>query len=200
MEEKLRVKEIIIVEGKYDASTLAAVVDGLVLTTGGFSIFNNEEQKQLIRRLGKKKGIIILTDSDAAGFSIRHYIEKIAVGCVVKNAYIPAIAGKEGRKSAPSKEGTLGVEGLPPKTLRACLEKAGASLGTSQPKQPITYTDLYCWGLSGKKNSAGRLRQLLLGLSLPPRLSKKAVCQVFNSLYTKEEIIEELQKTCCAEG
>ena len=190
--EKLRINEVIIVEGKYDAATLAGVVDGLILTTGGFSIFSDTEQKELIRRLGKRHGLLILTDSDAAGFSIRHYIEKIAGGCVVKNAYIPALKGKESRKSAPSREGTLGVEGLPPPLLRECLEKAGVTVQQAAPKDPITYTDLYQWGLSGGAGSAVRRRALLVGLGLPPRLSKRALCQVLSSLYTKPEIEKEL--------
>lgn len=191
--EKLRVSEVVVVEGKYDATALAAVMDGLILTTGGFSIFSDVEKKELLRRLGKERGLLILTDSDAAGFSIRHYVEKIARGCVVKNAYIPAVPGKEGRKAAPSKEGTLGVEGLPADVLRQSLARAGVSVLKAAPRDPITYTDLYDWGISGGEDSAQRRRALLQRLGLPPRLSKKALCQVLDSLYTKAELETELR-------
>ncbi len=186
--QKLRVNEVILVEGKYDATALASVVDGLILTTGGFSIFSDSEKKELIRRLGRRHGLLILTDSDAAGFSIRHYIEKIAHGCVVKNAYIPAMPGKESRKAAPSKEGTLGVEGLPPAVLRQSLAQAGVTVESAAPRDAVTYTDLYEWGLSGGAGSATRRRALLGRLGLPPRLSKRALCQVLGSLYTRGQI------------
>lgn len=197
--EKLRVNEVVVVEGKYDATALAAVMEGLILTTGGFSIFSDTEKKELIRRLGHQRGLLVLTDSDAAGFSIRHYVEKIAKGCVVKNAYIPAVPGKEGRKSAPSREGTLGVEGLPPDVLRQSLARAGVTVGRAGAKNPITYTDLYNWGLSGGQGSAQRRRALLHRLGLPPRLSKRALCQVLDSLYTKDAIEGEM-RAMLAEG
>ena len=123
---RLRVEEVILVEGKYDAVKLADLVDGLILTTNGFSIFHNEATKRLILELGKKRGIIVLTDSDAAGFRIRSYINQFAHGITVKNAYIPAIAGKERRKAAPSKEGLLGVEGVPAEAILTALRTAGA--------------------------------------------------------------------------
>ncbi len=195
---KLRVREVVIVEGKYDAVALASLVDGLILTTGGFSLFSDEEKKELIRTLGRKRGIVVLTDSDAAGFKIRHYIEKIAAECVVKNAYIPAVAGKEKRKSAPSKEGTLGVEGLPAAVLLQALRDAGVTTGAApageKSGREITYTDLYQWGLSGGDGSAAHRRQLLEKLGLPQRLSKRALCQVLNSLYSYEEFAAVLQE------
>ena len=124
--KKLRVEEVIVVEGKYDAVKLADLVDGLILTTNGFSVFKNAETKRLLVELGKKRGIIVLTDSDDAGFRIRNYINKLAQGICVKNAYVPAIAGKERRKAQPSKEGVLGVEGVPSEAILRALQTAGA--------------------------------------------------------------------------
>lgn len=194
---KVRVQEVIIVEGRYDALVLADLVDGLILTTGGFSIFTDQEQKSLIQKLGRRRGLLILTDSDAAGFRIRHYVEKIAGNCRILHAYIPALYGKEPRKATSSKEGTLGVEGLPPAVLRKALEQAGISFEDTQdgpaskvpgPAAPsITYTDLFTLGLSGSSGSTVRRRALLTAVGLPPRLSKRALRQVLNSLYTREE-------------
>ena len=113
MTEKPRIEQVILVEGKYDAAKLADLVDALILPVGGFAVFTRDETKALIRRLGAQRGLIILTDSDAAGFRIRAYLNKLAQGLPVQNAYVPAIAGKERRKASPSKEGLLGVEGVP---------------------------------------------------------------------------------------
>ena len=181
--KKLRVEEVIVVEGKYDAAKLADLVDGLILTTNGFSVFKNAETKRLLVELGKKRGIIVLTDSDDAGFRIRNYVNKLAQGICVKNAYVPAIAGKERRKAQPSKEGVLGVEGVPSEAILRALQTAGAG-------RAITYTDLYELGLSGTEGSAGVRRAWLQSLGLPPRLSKKALCEVLNSLYTYEEFVQ----------
>ncbi|NLW79185.1 MAG: DUF4093 domain-containing protein [Ruminococcaceae bacterium] len=194
--ERLKVRELVVVEGRYDASTLAGLVDGLILTTDGFSIFSDAEKKALIRRLGAQRGLLILTDSDAAGFRIRHYIEKIAAGCSIKNAYIPALKGKESRKAAPSKEGTLGVEGLPPDVLRTALKNAGVTSAQPAAGVPISYTDLFELGISGGAGSARRRRLLLEKLGLPPRLSKQALIQVLTSLYTKDQIAMELEALC----
>lgn len=185
---RLRVEEIILVEGKYDAAKLADLVDGLILTTDGFSIFHNEEKKRLILELGRKRGILVLTDSDAAGFRIRSYLNQLARGITVKNAYIPALAGKERRKAAPSKEGLLGVEGVPAETILRALRTAGARERAGRAGRAITYADLYEWGLSGTAGSAGARRAWLQSVGLPPRLSKKALCEVLNSLYTYEEL------------
>lgn len=193
-QEKMRIREVVVVEGKYDAMAVAGVVDALILQTDGFSIFSNQEQKALLQKLGRQRGLLVLTDSDAAGFAIRHYIQKIAAGCTIKNAYIPAVPGKERRKTQPSKEGTLGVEGLPPHLLAQAIQKAGAQ--TEAPKQgrQITYTDLYTHGLSGTQGSAQNRRHMLARLGLPGRLSKKALCQVLNSLYSYEEFTMLLQQ------
>lgn len=189
---KMRIEEVIIVEGKYDAAKLADLVDGLIIMTNGFSVFKSEDKKRLILELGKKRGIIVLTDSDDAGFRIRNYINKIAQGITVKNAYVPAIAGKERRKAQASKEGLLGVEGVPSELILKALETAGAHEKTQRTGRGITYTDLYEMGLSGTQGSADFRRAWLESIGLPPRLSKKALCEVLNSLYTYEEFVKTL--------
>lgn len=191
---KPRLREVIIVEGKYDAAKLAGVVDGLILPVGGFSVFTSDETKQLIRRLGKERGLIVLTDSDAAGFRIRAYLNKIAAGLPVKNAYVPALEGKERRKAKGSKEGLLGVEGLEDAVILRALETAGATASAPRMGRAITYADLYEWGLSGTQNSVQARRDLLNRIALPPRLSKKALCEALNSLYTYEEFLKVLEK------
>lgn len=189
---KLRIEEVIVVEGKYDAVKLADLVDALIVPTKGFSIFTSEETKQLILKLGQKRGIIVLTDSDAAGFRIRNYVNKLAAGLCVKNAYVPALAGKEKRKSQPSKEGLLGVEGVPAEAIVRALRTVGAHEAKARSGRQITYTDLFELGLSGTQGSAEKRRAWLASIGLPPRLSKKALCEALNSLYTYEEFVETL--------
>lgn len=187
--EKLRLNEVVIVEGRYDATVLASVIDALILPTHGFAIFKDEEKKQLIRRLGKQRGLLILTDSDAAGFKIRHYVQSIAQGCSIKHAYIPALPGKEKRKTSPSAEGTLGVEGMPVHLLLTALQQAGIQPQQANPNHsPITPANLYELGLSGRQNSAAVRRALLQKIGLPQRLSTHALCQVLSSLYTYQEL------------
>lgn len=194
MMEKPRLEQLILVEGKYDASKLADLVDALILPVGGFAVFTRDETKSLIRRLGAQRGVIILTDSDAAGFRIRVYLNKLTQGLDVQNAYVPAIAGKERRKSTPSKEGLLGVEGVPAKEILKALERAGAKRRPERQGREITYADLYELGVSGTADSASRRRTLLASLGLPPRLSKKAMREVLNTLYSYEELTEAIQR------
>ena len=189
---KPRIEEMIVVEGKYDAAKLHDLVDALIITTNGFSVFSSEDTKALILELGAKRGIIVLTDSDAAGFRIRNYINKFAQNISVKNAYVPAVQGKESRKAKPSQEGLLGVEGLRSELLLKALQTAGASPKVQRQGRQITYADLYELGLSGTQNSATLRRVWLKKLGLPPRLSKKALCEVINSLYTYEEFLHTL--------
>ena len=184
----MRIRELLIVEGKYDAAKLSGLVDGLILTTDGFSIYRDREKRELIREMGKKRGIIILTDSDAAGFQLRHYIENFAKGAKIKNAYIPAIPGKEKRKEKPSKEGTLGVEGVPAEVLLAALRRAGATEEQPRSGRRLTYTDLYQLGISGTPGSAARRRELLQLIGLPLRLSKKALLETLDAGYSYEEL------------
>lgn len=187
--EKLRLSQVLLVEGKYDAAKLSELVDGLILTTGGFSIFTDTEKQQLIKDLGRRRGLLVLTDSDAAGFRIRRFLNDIAQGLPVKNVYIPSLPGKERRKPHPGKEGLLGVEGMEAATLRALLAAAGQA-AAPRAGRAITYADLYALGVSGTQGAAGRRRALLQSIGLPLRLSKKALLQVLNSLYSYQEFAD----------
>ncbi len=181
----MKIKEAIIVEGVYDKITLDAVCDALVVPTYGFSIFTDRERLSYIRSLAEKNGIIILMDSDRAGFKIRAFLrENIKTG-IVRHAYIPAIPGKEKRKNRPSAEGTLGVEGLDRETLLAVLREV--STPDEGDKRPITSGDFYRDGLSGGEKSAQYRAALAAHLALPPRLSAKALLAAVNSLMTYEE-------------
>lgn len=189
----MRINEILIVEGKYDAARLSGIIEGLIITTGGFSIYKDEEKRELIKTLGKKRGIIILTDSDAAGFRIRNYVQNFAKDAVVKHAYVPSVAGKEPRKATASKEGFLGVEGLPNEVIIEALRRAGATVEQPRQGRLLTYTDLFEMGLSGTADSAGRRRELLQKVGMPARLSKKALLETLNATYTYEELKAVMQ-------
>ena len=188
--EKIRVKEFIVVEGKYDLNTLKQVLDATVVATDGFGIFHQREKLELIARLAKQQGVVILTDSDGAGFVIRNYLKGCLDPGVVKHAYIPDITGKERRKARASREGKLGVEGMRPEILLEALRRAGATLddGVQEAHGKITKADLYALGLSGKPDSARQRAELLKRLDLPERLSPNALLDVLNVLVTKEEL------------
>ena len=179
MQQKIKLDRVIVVEGRYDAAKLAGIVEGTILTTDGFGIYTDPEKKRLLKTLAQKRGLVLLTDSDAAGFRIRHYLTNLVGANNVVQAYVPAQPGKEKRKAQPGKEGLLGVEGIDDDTIRTMLLNALAGQGEGerpplrQGSRPITYTDLYEWGLSGTANSAERRETLLKALGLPPRLSKK---------------------------
>lgn len=186
---KLKVKEAVVVEGKYDKIKLSALIDGLIIETHGFRIFRDKEQLELLRRLAEKRGLLILTDSDAAGFLIRNFLKGAINPKKIKHAYIPDIFGKEKRKAAPGKEGKLGVEGIPLQILRECLEKAGVeSGGEASPGRQITKTDLYLLGLSGGSESAVRRRLVQKSLDLPEHLSSNALVDVLNTLTNYESL------------
>jgi len=191
-----RVKEVIIVEGRYDKNTLLQAVDATVVETGGFSVFNNREKLELLRRLAKERGLILLTDSDGAGFVIRNYLKGAIPKEQVKQAYIPDMPGKERRKRTPGKEGKLGVEGMRPDVLVQALERAGATFeddsaaGGRLPSQPVTKQDLYEWGLSGGADSALRRSQLLRRLRLPEHLSANAMLEMLNLFCSREDLRE----------
>ncbi len=197
----LRIKEAIVVEGRYDKNTLSQLVDTVILETHGFSIFSDEKQLALLRRLAKTQGLIILTDSDGAGFVIRNYLKGAIPPDAVKHAYIPDVHGKERRKRSWGKEEKLGVEGMPPSILEEALRRAGATFleETAQKTNPapLTKTDLYLLGLSGRDGSAILRSRLLRKLSLPEHLSPNALLPVLNALYSKEEletILHQLQQ------
>lgn len=189
--EKIRVKEVIIVEGKYDLNALKQVLDATILTTDGFGIFHDREKLNLIARMAQSRGVVILTDSDGAGFVIRNYLKGSLDAKRVKHAYIPDISGKERRKNAPSKEGKLGVEGMRPEVLLEVLRRAGATLDDvcEDAGGTITKADLYALGLSGRPGSAEARTDLLRRLHLPEKLSPNALLDVLNVLLTKEELL-----------
>ncbi len=187
----LKVNEVIVVEGRYDKNALSQIVDATILETSGFGIFSDRERLGLIRRLAEKRGVIILTDGDGAGFMIRNYLKGAIASENIKHAYIPDIKGKERRKNAVSKEGKLGVEGMAPEVLLDALKRAGATFGDSprsQRSDTISKTDLFSLGLLGADGSAERRAALARRLGLPSRLSSNALLDVLNALYTLDEI------------
>jgi ribonuclease M5 len=184
----IQITPAVIVEGKYDKIKLSSMLDTLIIATDGFSIFKDVEKQKLIRRIAEKRGILILTDSDAAGFKIRAFIGGSVPPDRVMHAYIPDILGKEKRKSAPSKEGKLGVEGMPTQILLQALEKAGVfCTDVPQPQRRITHADLYADGFSGKAGSRSRRAALLRYFDLPERLNKGALLQVLNTFIRYDE-------------
>lgn len=190
----IRLKRAVIVEGKYDKIKLSSFLDAVILETNGFTIFKDKEKMELIRRLATTVGIVILTDSDAAGFQIRSFIKGAVQGGDIVNAYIPDILGKERRKDAPSKEGKLGVEGMPVSYLMRALELAGVEFEAEESVVPpegkqrkISKTDLYMDGLSGSDQSKARRLALLKKLRLPERLTPNAMLDMLNAMYTYEE-------------
>ena len=187
----ISVKEVIVVEGRYDKNTLSQVFDAVIVETSGFGLFKDGEKLALLRRLGEKRGLVVLTDSDGAGFVIRNYIKGAIDPALVKMAYIPDVPGKERRKSSPSKEGKLGVEGMSAEVLIAALRRAGATLGgetATHRTGGITKATLYELGLSGRPDSAARRRELLKKLDLPEKLGANALLDVLNALYDEESL------------
>ena len=196
--ERIHTGRVLVVEGKYDAARLARLTDAMILLTDGFAIFSDKKRQRLLKELAVKNGLLLLTDSDKAGFQIRTYITNLVGAEHVAQAYVPALPGKERRKALPGKEGLLGVEGVPDELDRqSLLDALGPEAGQTAPPaagRPITYSDLYDWGLSGTAGAAERKYRLLAALGLPPRLSKKEMLEVFNRLYTFEQL-DELLKT-----
>jgi len=190
------VKEVIIVEGRYDKNTVSQIISGTIIETAGFGIFSDKEKLALLRRLANKRGVIILTDSDKAGFFIRGRLRGILGSINIKHAYIPGIEGRERRKTEPSKEGMLGVEGMKPDVIIKALERAGASFEDESMKREhtelITKTDLFSTGLSGGAGSLQKRRDLLKRLDLPERLSANALLDVLNILFTRDEFMDML--------
>ena len=193
------VREVIVVEGRYDKNTVAQAVSAMIVETSGFGVFSDKELVSLLRRLAEVRGLIILTDPDRAGFLIRGKLHGMLNGAVVKHAYIPDVNGREKRKTAPSGEGKLGVEGMPPGVIIAALERAGATfedspLRDTSASERITKADLYSAGLSGGPDSARKRRELLKRLDLPERLTANGLLDVLNILYTREEFHALLKK------
>ena len=193
-----KIKEVIVVEGRYDKNTLSQVVDATVVTLGGFAVFNDREKLAFLRRLALERGLIVLTDSDGAGFVIRNYLKGALPRDRVKQAYIPDIHGKERRKRAPGKEGKLGVEGMRPQVLLGSLRRAGATFldeedQSTAPKEPITKADLFALGLTGGTGSAARRQALLRQLDLPEHLTPNALLEALNLLYTREAFLKSAE-------
>lgn len=172
-----------IVEGKYDKMRLSPVLDALIIETDGFGIFKNKEKQRFIRRLAEEKGILILTDSDAAGFKIRAFLGSMIPEDRIWHAYIPDVFGKEKRKDHPSAEGKLGVEAIDTRLLKEAIERSGALAEETDGArtEQITTADLYEDGFTGGENSAERRRALLRHFGLPERLSTSSFLKVINT-------------------
>lgn len=187
----IKVRQPVVVEGRYDRIRLSSVIDGIIIETGGFRVFRNKELIESLRALSKTTGLIIVTDSDGAGFKIRNFL-KNALGRDAKltHVYIPAVCGKEKRKASPSAEGLLGVEGIDDDTLAAAFRRAGVECESVLKKGDLTRADLYDAGLNGRPDSAERRRRMLISLSLPPRISTSVMLEILNTLMTREEFYE----------
>lgn len=187
----IRTDKTIVVEGKYDIIKLSAIIDGVVIPTGGFGIFKDKEKQALLRTLAEKTGLIILTDSDNAGFRIRRFIHNICGGKNVTDAYIPDLYGKEKRKIKASKEGKLGVEGIPITILEEALTRAGAACTlTDEAKRPITKMDFFDFGLTGGTNATEKRALLLKRLNLPEHLTTNSLVTILNAILTYDEFVE----------
>lgn len=179
----------IVVEGKYDKIKLSRIIDGVIICTDGFRIYKDKEMQSLLRTLAKRQGLAVLTDSDVAGFRIRSFLRNICGKQNIVDVYIPDLYGKEKRKAHPSKEGKLGVEGVPEEILLQALTEAGIGVDTvEQPSDPITKMDLFELGLSGREDSAQRRKQLSKRLNLPEHLTTNALVTVLGALMSREEL------------
>ena len=186
----VKIKEAILVEGRYDKNTLSQIVEAPILETSGFGIFKDKQQMALLRRIAQTRGLIVFTDSDGAGFVIRNYIKSAIPGIFLKHAYIPDIYGKEKRKSAPGKEGKLGVEGMTREVILEAFRRAGATIEGEEAAsvRQITKQDLMELGLSGTADASANRLKLLKKLNLPEHMSPNAMLQALNLLYTLEEL------------
>lgn len=208
--DKLKIKEAVIVEGRYDKNTVSQIIDGLIVAVNGFNIFHSSETREYIKNLAAKNGIVIMTDSDSAGFMIRNTIRGFIPGNQIKDAYIPDIYGKEKRKDKPGKEGKLGVEGMKRSVILQALQDAGVSFEQMNDQQPecsdlhpfdkqlpITNADLYHAGLSGKPNSVQFRAKLLLMLRLPEHMNTNDLVRYLNRTMNKNDflhLINEITK------
>ena len=186
----IRIRQAVIVEGKYDQIRLSSLVDTVILTTEGFGVFKDHEKQNLLRRLAYERGLVVLTDSDSAGFVIRSFLNGIVEPQYITNVYIPDVFGKEKRKAAPSKEGKLGVEGMRTEQLLEAFRKAGVTAETGDApheRREVTKTDLYEDGLSGGQDSARKRRRLLRALDFPERMNANAMLKLINTCMTYAE-------------
>ena len=189
----LKIREAIVVEGRYDKNTISQVVDAPILITNGFGIMKDKAQLALLRQVAQRRGLIVFTDADGAGFVIRNFLKGAIPADQLKHAYIPDVYGKERRKTAPGKEGKLGVEGMPPEVIRDCLVRAGATIDgeeSMQPSQQITKQDFAILGLSGGLSSSQKRKKVLKAMNMPEHMSSNAMLQAVNLLFTKEEFAQ----------
>lgn len=187
----VKIREAILVEGRYDKNTLSQIVDAPILETKGFGIFKDKQQMDLLRTIAEKRGLIVFTDSDGAGFVIRNHVKSAIPGKYLKHAYIPDVAGKERRKSAPGKEGKLGVEGMRPEIILEALRRAGATFENEEvleKGEQLTKMDMFYLGLSGGANSKSLRAALLKTLNFPQHMSANALLDALNLLYSKDEV------------
>lgn len=192
----IELKEAVIVEGRYDKILLRGFIDAPIIETGGFRVFKDKEKQNLIRKLSETRGIIIMTDSDSAGFVIRNFLKGIVPSEKIKHCYIPQIKGKEKRKAEESKDGYLGVEGLDEKTIAEALKRSGVRVcgqKTERGFEEITKDDFYELGLSGRENSAKLREKLLKKLEMPTYLSANAFLAVLNCFYSKKDLLDILR-------
>lgn len=185
----IKIDKVIIVEGRYDKIKLSSMIDGIIIETEGFGVFKDKDKQKLIRKLAETKGIVILTDSDSAGFVIRNFITSIVPKEYITNVYIPDIYGKEKRKDSPSKEGKLGVEGISAEILKEAFKKAGIGVSQSETneRKKITLNDFFDDGLTGDTQSKRKRTDLLKKLDLPERMSTKAMLDILNTFITYDE-------------
>lgn len=193
MEDKIKLSEAVIVEGKYDKIKLSNILDAFIIETNGFAVFKDKTKLSFIKKLAKERGIIILTDSDHAGFMIRNYISSGVPKEQIKNVYIPDIFGKEKRKNTPSKEGKLGVEGMTKEVIVEALSKAGITSSKSVCSDPVTTVDFYDLGLTGGAGSKAKRKALCKTLDLPEFLSTSSLISCINNFMTKEEFYSVCQ-------
>ena len=192
----IKIREAIVVEGRYDKNTLSQIVDAPILETSGFGIFQNKQQLAFLRRVAHERGLIVFTDSDGAGFVIRNHLKSAIEPQYLKHAYIPDIYGKERRKSAPAKEGKLGVEGMTPEVIVDALRRAGATIEGEESTRThqITKQDLMALGLSGGPDASTKRLMLLKKLDLPEHMSPNAMLQALNQLFSLEELTHIVEK------
>ena len=183
----LKTDKIIVVEGKYDKIKLSSIIDAVIIETDGFEIFKDKEKQRFIRKLAEKKDIVILTDSDSAGFVIRNFLSGILPKSKIINAYVPDIYGKEKRKDFASKEGKLGVEGIPAEIIKDALQKAGAIVSDEKEKRLVTKQDFYSDGLTGGAGSKEKRLKLLKALDLPEKMTANAMIEIINAFMSYDD-------------
>ena len=191
----LHIEQAVIVEGKYDKIKLSSILDAVIITTNGFSVMKNKEKLEIIRFYAQNKGIIILTDSDSAGFKIRNYLKGAIKNGKIINVYVPDIFGKEKSKAAPSKEGKLGVEGIDKEIILDAFKKAGViSYDKDADNDPITRIDLYECGLSGGENSSEKRKAILHKLGMPQLLTTTGMLEILNTMMSRSEFYDFIDK------